>query len=133
MASENSTAARKLLELFDRYSNVSEMHPLVKTFFQDSKNQEKLATAMEHTNYHITSRSQNLDDHEINVAEKVFVELFDNNYTAAIYLFAEEILGLKFETDNEKAASVLESSIAVRAEIRKGILNKLSSPRCTCH
>ena len=122
MASENPRTEERYISIIDQYCATSVMHPLIEALKHKCDSQ-KLVAVINHEISAIRARSQDLDDNEITVAQKAFLNFMKPNFNAAMHIYVEEVLGIKFAPDAEKA-SIFESSIEVRAGLLEGILIK---------
>jgi len=121
MASEYSNVAQKYIFIVERYAGTCELHPLVQALNQDEKFQRKLVTVMQHEVEAIRSRSQDLDECEITVAQKAFVYFFASSMPAAVSIYVEEILGIQFAAEASKAP-ILQDSTELRSQLLEGML-----------
>lgn len=90
-----SPTMKKSLELVKHYSAQKEYHPLLREKFDTPELQEKFWASLNHEIQLISERSQELEDHEINLYQKTFKTLHSQGRlvpTANVYV--ELILGI---------------------------------------
>jgi len=125
MDTEYPNTAQKYIKTVDKYIGKQDLHPLVQAIDQDEQSHRKLVAVMEHEVNAIRSRSQDLEENEITIAQKAFIYFSASNMHAAIHIYVEEILGIEFAPKADKA-SLLQGSIDVRAGLLEGMLIKRS-------
>lgn len=118
--------AQKYIKTVDKYIGRQDLHPLVQAINQDEHSHRKLVAAMEHEVNSIRSRSQDLEDNEITIAQKAFVHFFASNVHAATHIYVEEILGIEYAPKTEKV-SLLQDSIDVRAGLLEGMRTNVAT------
>lgn len=111
--------------LVHKYQHLEVLHPLLQKLFE-SPEQKELFTSITQHNYNVLmTRSQKLDDHEVNVYEKAFCVLMENEdgRIGGLEIYVEKILGVgELEGcagDEEKEKSMLKE-VAVRALLERG-------------
>lgn len=130
MASEYSSVAQKYIATIERYAGARELHPLVQALNHDEHFHRKLVAVMQHEVDAIRSRSQDLDECEITVAQKAFVYFFASSMPAAVSIYVEEILGIQFAPQASKAP-ILQDSIELRSQLLEGVLLSMATIK-TC-
>ncbi|KAL9588800.1 MAG: hypothetical protein Q9203_002398 [Teloschistes exilis] len=97
-------AFRRQLEIVREYRSIKTIHPAVKAFQQSEADQRMLDTVLNHQYKLMLGRSRDVADCEITVFEAAFMVLMQHveNHCGALYLFVEEILGLKLVAQPQK-------------------------------
>ncbi|KAL9126619.1 MAG: hypothetical protein Q9217_004357 [Psora testacea] len=96
MSPPHATSEDKVSDLVNRYRSAQDLHPFVANLLQSAEFERIFRDALQHENFIIRQRSQDLADNEITIMQKAFALLFENDYThhAAIALWVEEVLGI---------------------------------------
>lgn len=131
MDTEYPHTAQKYIETIDKYIGKQDLHPLVQAINRDEHSHRKLVAVMEHEVNAIRSRSQDLEENEITIAQKAFGYFFAFNMHAAIHIYVEEILGIEFVTKMDKV-SLLQDSVDIRAGLLEGMRTNMATMNTCC-
>lgn len=114
----------KVLQIIHSYRSTRALHPVISDMFETPEFKRMFWASMNHDLHVILQRSQNLADGEITPMQKAFKVLMNRieDELAAIELYVEEILGLKFVLEVKKAQT-LATAMQTRDFILKGISN----------
>lgn len=104
-------AFRRQLEIVREYRSIKTIHPAVKAFQQSEADQRMLDTVLNHQYKLMLGRSRDVADCEITVFEAAFMVLMQHveNHCGALYLFVEEILGLKLVAQPQKQEALKQA------------------------
>ena len=95
----------KLLEILGYYRPIDVLHPTVRKMCESIAFREHFKKGLQHDLAVLKSRSQDLEDHEISLTQKAFVELMEEeeeDKISGIEIYVEEIIGLKMVEDKDK-------------------------------
>lgn len=113
------TKEARLLEILSYYRPIESLHSTVEEMCTSSVFKEHFQKILQHDLGTIKRRSQDLDDHEISLAQKAFVILMDEgDHIAGIELYVDEIIGLRAAGDEDKM-QILKSSVMTKDLIVK--------------
>lgn len=114
-----STKEARLLEILNYYRPIEILHSTVEEMCASSVFKEHFQKILQHDLETIKRRSQDVDDHEISLAQKAFVILMDEgDHIAGIELYVEDIIGLKAVEDRDKI-QILKSAAKTKDVIRE--------------
>lgn len=109
-----STKEARLLNMLSYYRPIEILHSTVEEMCTSSVFNEHFQKILQHDLRTIKRRSQDLDDHEISLAQKAFVILMDEgDHIAGIEIYVEEIIGLR-DADDEDRMQILKSSVKTK-------------------
>lgn len=111
--------------LVHKYQHLEVLHPLLQKLFESPEHKELFTSITQHNYNMLMTRSQKLDDHEVNAYEKAFCVLMENEdgRIGGLEIYVEKILGVgqldDCASDEEKEKSMLKE-VAVRALLERG-------------
>ena len=124
MATSSSIQDPKVKYLIDTYDSLKALHPVVAKIYETPELKRTFWKSLTHDLYVINRRSPNLADCEITAAQKAFSTLMrsEEGGVAAIGIYVEEVLGLKFVKDVDKA-----QTLATTVQLRNCMLDGISN------
>lgn len=124
MSTSHSTLDTNVDDIVDSYRSVKTLHPAISDLCQLPEFKQIFWSSLNQDYHVICQRSQILAHGEITIIQKAFAMLMQHkeDVISAIYLYVDEILGLKFVSGAEGPSS-LNSMI----QTRHSILGRTSS------
>ena len=122
MASFGQGPQIKLQQTIDRYRRLSELHPAVAVLLRSSDFHQAFVRVMHHERDIINTRSSDLKDHEITIAQKAFAILMQREEThhAAVQIYVDELLGVRFGAVADRN-SMIQDAVHVRSAFLEGM------------
>lgn len=129
----NSTSTRVeplealVQSVVSKYQNIEILHPLLEKLFESSAQKELFTSVTQHDYNQLMTRSQKLEDHEVNVYEKAFCVLMEReeDRIGGLEIYMEKILGVGdgegWKGEEEREAWMMKG-VAVRALLERGEL-----------
>ncbi|KAL8633750.1 hypothetical protein Q9189_000486 [Teloschistes chrysophthalmus] len=107
---------QRQMEIVKEYHSIKTIHPAVKALEQPPAEYQMLKTVMTNQYKLMLGRSRNIADCEITVFEAAFMVLMQDAkaHHGALYLFVEEILGLKLVAQPQKQ-EVLKEALKIHS------------------
>lgn len=110
-----------------KYQHLEVLHPLLQNLFESQVKKELFTSVMQHDHKMLMTRSQRLEDHEVNAYEKAFCLLMENedDGIGALEIYVEKILGVgevegcARDEEKEKEEWMLKG-VAVRVLLKPG-------------
>ena len=126
MATKSSTGDFKVDDYINTYRPLEVLHPVVAKIYETPELKRMFWNCLTYDLNIINRRSPNLADFEITAAQKAFSALMGNEKdgVAAVEIYVEEILGLKFNEDSDRVRG-LTTAIQMRNCMLHGISNSL--------
>ena len=115
--------------LVSKYQHIEVIHPLLQKVFESPTQKDLFISVMQHDYNRLITRSQKLEDHELNVYEKAFCLLMQNgeDRIGGLEIYVEKILGIGVGTGEGCASEQgkeawMMKGVAVRALLERGKL-----------
>jgi hypothetical protein len=129
MATLSSAGNSIVDDYISAYRPLEVLHPLAANIYEDPELKRMFWNCLTYDLNVINRRSPNLADFKITAAQKAFSALMRNekDSVAAIEIYMEEILGLKYVEDSDRTQA-LTATIQMRDYLLNGTFNSLISP-----
>ena len=123
MSTSNSHLDTKVRDIVNNYHSVNTLHPVVSELCQLPEFKQAFWDSLNQDLYVICQRSQLLVHGEVTVIQKAFAILMQKkeDIIPAIDLYVDEILGLKFVSETDRA-----TALTTMIRTRRSILGRTS-------
>ena len=108
----------KVRDIVNSYRSINTLHPVVSELYQSPELKQIFWSSLNQDLHVICQRSQTLAHGEITAIQKAFAVLMEKkeNFIPALELYVNEILGLKFVSETDRA-TILSTMIQTRHSI----------------
>ena len=108
----------KVRDIVNSYRSINTLHPVVSELYQSPELKQIFWSSLNQDLHVICQRSQTLAHGEITAIQKAFAVLMEKkeNFIPALELYVNEILGLKFVSETDRA-TILSTMIQTRHSV----------------